>query len=43
MSLELSISNLSKTYPNPDYYFDPADTAATNPASMTWVGANGIP
>jgi hypothetical protein len=34
--------DLSKSYPNPDYYYDPADTVATNPASMTWVGANGV-
>jgi len=34
--------DLSKAYPNPDYYYDPADTVASNPASMTWVGANGV-
>lgn len=34
--------DLSKTYANPDYYYDPADTPASNPASMTWSGSGGV-
>lgn len=34
--------DLSKTYPNPYYYYDATDTPATNPSRMTWVGADGI-
>lgn len=34
--------NLSKTYPNPYYFYDPADTPANNPATMTWTGSEGI-
>jgi hypothetical protein len=34
--------DLSKTYPNPYYFYDPTDTPADNPSSMTWFGADGV-
>src|SRR5437867_2929374 len=34
--------DLSKSYANPYYSYDPADTRAANPAAMTWVGAEGV-
>lgn len=34
--------DLSKSYPNPYYFFDPADTPAANPSSMTWFGVDGV-
>jgi hypothetical protein len=34
--------DLSKSYPNPDYYYDPNDTPAVNPPTMTWFGVDGI-
>jgi hypothetical protein len=34
--------DLSTTYANPFYYYDPTDTPATNPTNMTWFGVNGI-
>jgi hypothetical protein len=32
--------DLSKTYTNPYYYYDPNDT--NNPSNMTWSGVDGI-
>ncbi|HLE49139.1 MAG TPA: dockerin type I repeat-containing protein [Patescibacteria group bacterium] len=34
--------NLSKTYPNPYYFYDPSDTQAANPSRMTWFGVDGV-
>ncbi len=33
---------LNHTYANPYYSYDATDTVAANPATMTWVGANGV-
>lgn len=33
---------LSTVYANPYYAYDPADTVAANPGTMTWVGATGV-
>jgi hypothetical protein len=34
--------DLSKTYVNPYYYYDPTDTSATNPSTMSWFGIDGV-
>jgi hypothetical protein len=34
--------DLSKAYANPDYYYDPTDTPATNPSNMSWFGVDGV-
>jgi hypothetical protein len=34
--------DLSKVYSNPYYYYDPTDTIASNPSTMTWFGVDGI-
>ncbi len=34
--------DLSKTYANPYYYYDAADTPAANPSNMTWFGIDGV-
>jgi hypothetical protein len=34
--------DLSTTYPNPYYFYDPTDTAASDPTNETWYGVNGV-
>ena len=34
--------DLSNTYSNPYYLYDPTDTPATNPSNMTWFGIDGV-
>lgn len=36
------VFDLSKTYPNPYYFYDSGDTPAANPPSMKWFGADGV-
>lgn len=34
--------DLPKTYPNPYYFYDPSDTPANNPSTMSWFGVDGV-
>jgi hypothetical protein len=34
--------DLSKAYVNPYYFYDPQDTPASNPSTMTWFGQDGV-